>query len=184
MKRTAIVYQTDAGVEPYAEYLGSLRDRQAVSKIRIRVNRAELGNLGDHRSVGPVSYTHLDVYKRQEVGDDSEIREGAGVGADPVGKGLGQRGLDVGEGGGAPDGDEELGEGHFAGPGIGDEESVCVIDEEFVTALVGLPHDKVEAGAPVVVSSTEGGVEISVGMLRFVFDPELVESQIQPFVVL
>jgi putative addiction module killer protein len=52
MKRTAIVYQTDAGVEPYVEYMGSLRDRQAVSKIRVRVTRAELGNLGDHRSVG------------------------------------------------------------------------------------------------------------------------------------
>lgn len=52
MKRTAIVYQTDAGVEPYTDYVGSLRDRQAASKIRVRVNRAELGNLGDHRSVG------------------------------------------------------------------------------------------------------------------------------------
>lgn len=52
MKRTAIVYQTDAGVEPYADYVGSLRDRQAAAKIRVRVTRAELGNLGDHRSVG------------------------------------------------------------------------------------------------------------------------------------
>ena len=126
----------------------------------------------------------FEVVGNQEVGDGSEIREGAGVGADPVGEGLGQRGLDVGKGGGAPDGDEELGEGHFAGEGVSDKESVGVIDEEFVTALVGLPHDKVAAGAPVVVSSTEGRVEIAVGMLSFVFDPELVESQVKPFVVL
>lgn len=52
MKRTAIIYQTDVGVEPFAEYISSLRDRQAVSKLRVRVSRAELGNLGDHRSVG------------------------------------------------------------------------------------------------------------------------------------
>ena len=30
----------------------SLKDREGAAKIRVRVTRAELGNLGDHRSVG------------------------------------------------------------------------------------------------------------------------------------
>ncbi len=52
MQRKSIIYQTAAGVEPYVEYVDSLRDRQAATKIKVRVTRAELGNLGNHRSVG------------------------------------------------------------------------------------------------------------------------------------
>ena len=52
MRRKAIVYKTAKGVEPYIEYVDSLRDRQAANKIKVRVTRAELGNLGDHRTVG------------------------------------------------------------------------------------------------------------------------------------
>ena len=50
--RRAILYKTATGIEPYAEYVDSLRDRQGAAKIKARVTRAELGNLGDHRSVG------------------------------------------------------------------------------------------------------------------------------------
>jgi putative addiction module killer protein len=51
MKRL-IIYQTVSGSEPYVEYVDSLRDREGAARIKSRVTRTELGNLGDHRSVG------------------------------------------------------------------------------------------------------------------------------------
>ncbi len=48
----SIIYKTASGREPYKEYVDSLRDRRGAAKIRARVLRAEMGNLGDHRSVG------------------------------------------------------------------------------------------------------------------------------------
>ena len=50
--RKSIIYKTAEGVEPYTDYVDSLRDRQAAAKIKVRATRAELGNLGDHRTVG------------------------------------------------------------------------------------------------------------------------------------
>ena len=52
MERTSIIYRTAPGIEPYTVYVDSLRDRQGAAKIKARVRRAELGNLGDHRTVG------------------------------------------------------------------------------------------------------------------------------------
>jgi putative addiction module killer protein len=52
VQRKSIVYKTAKGVEPYVDYVDSLRDRQAATKIKVRVTRAEMGNLGDHRTVG------------------------------------------------------------------------------------------------------------------------------------
>jgi putative addiction module killer protein len=52
MIKQAIHYRTEAGVEPYLEYVDSLKDRTGASKIRTRVMRARLGNLGAHRGVG------------------------------------------------------------------------------------------------------------------------------------
>jgi putative addiction module killer protein len=52
MKRLSAVYNTASGVEPYSEYLKALRDRVGAAKIRARVTRAILGNLGDHRNIG------------------------------------------------------------------------------------------------------------------------------------
>lgn len=52
VRRRSIVYQTETGVEPYAEYVDSLKDRIGAAKIRVRVTRAELGNLGNYRTVG------------------------------------------------------------------------------------------------------------------------------------
>lgn len=52
MIRHAIHYRTAIGAEPYIEYVNSLKDRTGASKIRTRVTRARLGNLGDHRGVG------------------------------------------------------------------------------------------------------------------------------------
>ena len=52
MLRRLVVYKTAAGVEPYPDYVDALRDQAGAAKIRARVGRAELGNLGDHRAVG------------------------------------------------------------------------------------------------------------------------------------
>src|SRR3990167_6521173 len=52
MVRTRRVYQTDDGHTPYEEWLNQLRDVVGRAKIRVRVDRASLGNFGDHRSVG------------------------------------------------------------------------------------------------------------------------------------
>jgi len=45
-------YVTDSGDKPFKEWLGHLRDVQGRAKIRVRLDRARLGNLGDNRSVG------------------------------------------------------------------------------------------------------------------------------------
>ncbi|MBI5745298.1 MAG: type II toxin-antitoxin system RelE/ParE family toxin [Elusimicrobia bacterium] len=52
MKKISAVYRTAAGAEPYSDYVNSLRDREGAAKIRVRVTRAELGNLGDHKNIG------------------------------------------------------------------------------------------------------------------------------------
>jgi putative addiction module killer protein len=52
MRKRSLIYKTAKGIEPYAEYVDSLKDREGAARIRTRVTRAELGNLGDHRSVG------------------------------------------------------------------------------------------------------------------------------------
>ena len=52
MRRRALVYSTAKGVEPYVDYVDSLKDREGAARIRARVTRAELGNLGDHHGVG------------------------------------------------------------------------------------------------------------------------------------
>lgn len=47
-----VVYRTEAGVDAFDEYVDSLKDRSAASKIRVRVTRAKFGNFGDHKSIG------------------------------------------------------------------------------------------------------------------------------------
>ena len=37
---------------PFAEWLETLRDERSIVKIKVRLERVRLGNLGDHRSVG------------------------------------------------------------------------------------------------------------------------------------
>ncbi|RNC64786.1 MAG: type II toxin-antitoxin system RelE/ParE family toxin [Desulfuromonadales bacterium] len=43
---------TEAGSKPFKEWLEGLRDVAGRAKIRIRLDRARLGNLGDNRFVG------------------------------------------------------------------------------------------------------------------------------------
>lgn len=40
------------GKSPFEEWFNTLRDRQARTRIRLRLDRLELGNLGDCKSVG------------------------------------------------------------------------------------------------------------------------------------
>jgi hypothetical protein len=67
---------------------------------------------------------------------------------------------------------------------VGDEKSVRVIDENLIAGFMGLSHDEIPTGEPIVVELAEGGVLISVGVIGFVFDPELVQCEIQSFVIL
>src|SRR5258708_799244 len=52
MRKHSVHYKTATGAEPYTEFVNSLKDRAGAAKIRARVIRAELGNLGAHREVG------------------------------------------------------------------------------------------------------------------------------------
>jgi putative addiction module killer protein len=45
-------YLTETGHNPFREWLHSLRDIQARARIRVRLNRVRLGNLGDCKPVG------------------------------------------------------------------------------------------------------------------------------------
>ncbi len=45
-------YITEDGRKPFREWLIALRDREARARIRIRLDRVQLGNLGDAKSVG------------------------------------------------------------------------------------------------------------------------------------
>lgn len=46
------LYVTEDDRSPYEEWLDGLRDRTARAKIRTRINRLRLGNLGSCRPVG------------------------------------------------------------------------------------------------------------------------------------
>ena len=46
------IYVTEDGRAPFSEWLGSLRDIKARAKIRARLDRVSLGNLGDCHRVG------------------------------------------------------------------------------------------------------------------------------------
>jgi putative addiction module killer protein len=45
-------YVTNNGYNPFHAWLISLKDRQARSRIRTRIDRLSLGNFGDTKSVG------------------------------------------------------------------------------------------------------------------------------------
>lgn len=49
---TLIYYLTEAGGKPFNEWLNGLQDITARQKIRIRLDRVRLGNLGKNRSLG------------------------------------------------------------------------------------------------------------------------------------
>ena len=53
---TISYYLTKAGGKPFKEWLDSLKDIIARQKIRVRLDRVRLGNLGRNRSVGEGVY--------------------------------------------------------------------------------------------------------------------------------
>ena len=53
---TIAYYLTQAGDKPFKEWLDGLKDIMARQKIRIRLDRVRLGNLGKNRSVGEGVY--------------------------------------------------------------------------------------------------------------------------------
>ena len=46
------IYRTEEGKRPFADWSLSLKDRKARVKIDTRINRLQLGNLGDCKNVG------------------------------------------------------------------------------------------------------------------------------------
>lgn len=46
------VYETEQGEVPFLSWLDLLRDSRARAKIRKRLDRVEMGNFGDYRSLG------------------------------------------------------------------------------------------------------------------------------------
>ena len=50
--REVEVYVRPDGSSPFNDWLASLRDHQARARIRTRINRVRLGNLGDCEPVG------------------------------------------------------------------------------------------------------------------------------------
>ena len=53
---TISYYLTETGRKPFKEWLDGLKDIVARQKIRIRLDRVRLGNLGKNRSVGEGVY--------------------------------------------------------------------------------------------------------------------------------
>ncbi len=49
-------YLTHDGQSPFALWLRGLRDRRAGARIRVRLDRVRLGNLGDYRALGEGVY--------------------------------------------------------------------------------------------------------------------------------
>ena len=45
-------FENQRGKSPFREWLSKLKDVKGRAKIDVRIRRAGLGNLGDHRSVG------------------------------------------------------------------------------------------------------------------------------------
>lgn len=49
-------YATEEGSVPFRDWLGGLRDKQTRARVRVRLNRVRLGNLGDYKPVGQGVY--------------------------------------------------------------------------------------------------------------------------------
>jgi len=52
MEKKLVIFETEDGKCPFSDWLDDLRDRKARGIIRARLNRVQLGNLGDCKNVG------------------------------------------------------------------------------------------------------------------------------------
>jgi putative addiction module killer protein len=50
------IYQDKRGLVPFVKWIESLKDVRARAKIKVRLTRLRLGNLGDYKSVGDGVY--------------------------------------------------------------------------------------------------------------------------------
>ncbi len=69
-------YLTREGISPFSDWIDSLKDKTARAKIRIRLDRLKLGNMGDCKSVGDgVSELRIDFGNgyRVYIGQDGDI---------------------------------------------------------------------------------------------------------------
>ncbi len=51
-RRLAVYYRNSNGHEPVREWLDRLKDKHGQAKIYARIARSQMGNFGDHKSVG------------------------------------------------------------------------------------------------------------------------------------
>jgi putative addiction module killer protein len=56
MDRRILIYATSSGVEPYTVWLLRRKRREIRARIRARLNRVELGLLGDYKALGEGLY--------------------------------------------------------------------------------------------------------------------------------
>ena len=54
--RTLQIYVDENGNEPFMDWLNALKDARTRARIRRRLDRVRLGNLGDYQSVGEGVY--------------------------------------------------------------------------------------------------------------------------------
>lgn len=52
IQKELAIYVTQTGKRPFIEWLESLKDKTIRYRIKERLDRVSLGNLGDHKSVG------------------------------------------------------------------------------------------------------------------------------------
>ena len=45
------IYETESGQVPFSEWLVDLKNKNAAARILLRIDRAKLGNLGDHKLI-------------------------------------------------------------------------------------------------------------------------------------
>ena len=114
------------------------------------------------------------VVRHQERRDAADRREGANMGADPVGEPLRPRRLRVGEARGAEHGDEDLRRPPLASEAVDHHRHAVarVVDEQLVTGRVRLAHRHRQASLPGAVKLAEARVPISAGLGADVLLPQ------------
>jgi putative addiction module killer protein len=67
MARIIEFYRLENGIEPFIEWLESLRDKVTQTRIRARLRRLESGNYGDHKRFSGLIELRLDFGKGYRV---------------------------------------------------------------------------------------------------------------------
>lgn len=51
MEYTIEIYQTETGKRPFSQWLKDIKDQKVKAKVRLRLDRLEMGNFGQCKSV-------------------------------------------------------------------------------------------------------------------------------------